>query len=365
MLIIPTLVALGFLVFGGKKVTILEFGAQMLVQIVLMAGIAGIQSCQNTSDTETWNGRVTSKAKERVSCSHSYSCNCHTSCSGSGKNRSCHTVCQTCYEHFYDIDWAVYTSLDERLEIDRINRQGTLEPPRWTSVKIGEPTSTIHSYTNYVKASPDSLFRHQGLVEKFKDKLPQYPQSVYDYYRLDRLVVVGSVPNVDQKAFNLRLSEINADLGKKKQSNIVLVLVQGQPSEYFQALQQHWIGSKKNDIVLVAGLDGNKIQWAEVMAWTTDKMVEVTLRDSVMAIGSISNETLDKLMQAIATNVDVYYKRKPMKDFEYLAATVTPTFGQWLFSMIFGLIISIGLGLFMYHNEHDDDDLTTILGRRI
>jgi len=364
MLIIPTLVALGFLFFGGKKVTIIEFTIQMVVQIALMGGLVSIQSCQNTQDTETWNGRVTEKKREIVSCSHSYQCNCRTYCSGSDNTRSCHQICSTCYEHSYDVDWAVYTSLDERLEINRINRQGTEEPPRWTAVKIGEPTSTIHNYENYVKAAPDSLFRHQGSVEKYKGQLPSYPQNVYDYYKMDRVVIVGSIP-ITVPAWNNMLSEVNATLGKQKQSNIILVLVQNKPADYFQALQQYWIGAKKNDIVAVISLDGENIQWVEIMAWTQDKMIEVTLADELRGLITINDSKLESVAKSLNYNVDVYYKRKPMKDFEYLASTVTPTFGQWLFAMIFGLVVSVGIGFFMYNNDHDDDDLTTILGRRI
>src|SRR4051812_22989724 len=59
-----------------------------------------------TMDEEVWNGHVTSKEQVRVSCSHSYSCNCRQSCTSSGKGgQSCTTVCDTCYEHSNDYDW--------------------------------------------------------------------------------------------------------------------------------------------------------------------------------------------------------------------------------------------------------------------
>ena len=80
MLILPTLVALGFLIFGDKQVSLKEFLTQILVQTVLMACVAYGISCENTHDTEILNGRVSKKAREVVSCEHSYSCNCYTSC---------------------------------------------------------------------------------------------------------------------------------------------------------------------------------------------------------------------------------------------------------------------------------------------
>lgn len=361
MLLIPTFVALGFLIFGGKKVTLKEFGIQLLVQTAIIGIFCAVIADMNTTDREVWNGRVKSKARERVSCSHSYTCNCRTSCSGSGKSRSCSTICQTCYEHSYDIDWAVYTTLDERLEIDRVSRQGLTMPPRWDAVQIGEPTSTTHSYTNYVKAAPNSLFRHQGLVEKFKDKMPEYPIRIYDYYRLNRVVNIG-VALPDQAEWDKQLSELNSDLGHKKQVNVVLLIAKNLPADYYYAVEQQWIGGKKNDVIAVINIDDSgKISWTEIMAWTDNKLFQVTLRDQIMGIGTLDRA---KIFAAIDASTQGLYIRKPMKDFEYLKSTVTPTTGQWIFAMILGLLTSVGLGIYFYKNDIFNEEERTRYGYR-
>lgn len=351
MLIIPTLVALGFFLVGGKKVTLIEFGGQMLVQVLAMSLVAWGISSMNTSDTEVINGRVTGKERQRVHCRHSYQCNCYNSCSGSGKNRSCHRVCSTCYEHSYDVDWDVHSTIGT-FGINTIDRQGLNEPPRYTSTKIGEPVARTESYTNYVKGSPDSLFRHQGLVEKYKDKLPAYPLDVYDYWHLNRLVAVGvTVPDASQ--WNKDLEEINADVGPAKQANVVIVLVKNQPGDYFEALEQHWIGSKKNDVTVVISVDdAQTIQWVQVMAWTKDKMAEVVVADAIRKIGILDRV---QIIQSIKGSVISSYVRKPMKDFEYLASTITPSIGQWVFAMIFSLVLSIGIGMFILKNDIGDE----------
>ena len=348
MLLIPTLIALGFLVFGGPKITFKEFLCQIGIQVVLIAGCAFFVATGNTSDVEVLNGRVKSKAKEKVSCSHSYTCNCRTVCSGAGKSRSCSTVCSTCYEHSYDWDWAVYLDIGNRLEIDRIDRRGNNEPPRFTAVQIGEPASVTHGYTNYVKGSPDSLFRHQGLLEKYIKELPKYPSNIFDYYKVNRTILIGAtLENVEQ--WNKELSETNAELGKTKQANLVLVFTKNKPQDYFYALEQHWIGGKKNDIVLVMDVnDAGILNWVNVMAWTNDKMVEVTLRDAIMKVGKVDRQ---QILSVAKDNINQFYVRKPMKDFEYLKSIVTPTTGQWVFSMIVGLIASIGLGIFFHRND--------------
>jgi hypothetical protein len=234
----------------------------------------------------------------------------------------------------------VKTSNNETFDIDRIDRQGALTPPRWDVVKIGEPTTRKHNYVNYVKGSPDSLFRHQGLKARFAASIPKYPQDVYDYHRLDRLVTVG-VDVDDRRAWNNDLSEINADLGHAKQVNIALVIVRNLPQDYYYALEEAWIGGKKNDAILVMSVDdANEVQWATVMCWTTNELFKIQLRDDIMAIKTLGR---DPVMAALRKDVEQSFVRKPMKDFEYLEASIVPSEFDWLISILVGLVFSVGL----------------------
>jgi len=344
---IPLLVAALIFIFGSGKITLKEFFAQIVAQAMVAAISVATIYWSNTSDTETWNGRISDKKRVRVSCSHSYSCNCHQVCTGSGQNQSCSTHCDTCYEHSFDVDWVIYTTNNENFDIDRVNRQGTQEPPRWTAAKIGEPTSLTHSYENYIKAAPDTLFRHQGLVEKYVKTLPSYPNKVFDYHRMNRMVTLGYVlPDLGQ--WNAELSEINADLGKSKQANVVVVVVNGLASDYAQALEQHWLGGKKNDVVVVMGAAGQSISWVHVMAWTTNELFKIQLRDALVEVGTLDRTTV---LQTIKSHVAASYVRRPMKDFEYLKSSITPTTGQWVFSMVIGVILSLGLSFLFYRED--------------
>mgnify|MGYP006897338188 CR=1 FL=1 len=40
-----------------------------------------------------------------------------------------------------------------------------------------------------------------------------------------------------------------------------------------------------------------------------------------------------------------------MKEFAYLKSNITPTMTQWVVSMIVGLLVSVGLGVFFVKNE--------------
>src|SRR5208337_2452006 len=101
LMLIPFLIAVGVLIAFKGKVTWWEFLGQIGV-VALVVGIAiGCAYEGRTRDTEVWNGQVTGKKRNEVSCRHSYRCHCHEVCSGSGKNESCSEECDTCYEHSY------------------------------------------------------------------------------------------------------------------------------------------------------------------------------------------------------------------------------------------------------------------------
>lgn len=345
---IPAILAILFFTFGKKSITLKEFLLQMAIQAVIAGISVYVIYNRNTWDSEILNGQVVSKTRDEVSCEHSYKCFCYQSCSTDSKgNQSCHEVCQTCYEHSYDVSWRVRADIGTTT-ISRVDRQGLKEPSRWSVVQIGDPYSDSHSYTNYIKAAPDTLFRHQGLMEKYKDKLPKYPNNLYDYYKIDRTVVVGGTL-ADLNSWHEGLSKINRDIGKQKEVNMVMVVVFNQPREYFYALEQSWIGGKKNDVALVVGVDNSlSIQWTEVMGWTTNELFKVKLRDSILALKTLEK---DSVLKVLKEETHSGFVRRSMKDFEYLEASITPSTTEWIVSVLIGLFCSIGLGVFMHKND--------------
>lgn len=348
ILILPLLIGIAAKLIS-KQICWKEFAIICGTQVVVAGVSAAICYYQSTSDTEIWNSSVASKKQEWVSCSHSYSCNCRTVYSGSGKNRTSSTKCDTCYEHSNDWAWAVYDKIGHRFEINRVDRRGTSEPPRFTATQMGEPTSRGHSYENYIKAAPDTLFRHQGQVKKYQGRIPTYPDSTWDYYRLDRLVLVNGAEVPDRNYWRDDISQLNADIGSSKQANIIVVVTKNMPPDYFYALEQAWVGGKKNDIIAVVNLNASrKADWVQVMAWDNNELLKVKIRDELMDKTTI--ERWD-VVDVLKWNIEKYRQRKPMADFEYLTASITPTMAQWIVTIIIGSIISIALSIFLHHAE--------------
>lgn len=345
LMLIPILVGLGGLLFTKGRINWKEFLVmEGAVLLVLLAGY-GLSTWRSISDVEIWNGRIAFKGSWRVSCSHSYKCGCTTDKDG---NESC----STCYDHAWDIDWVLKTNNDELIVIDRHDRQGTVEPPRWQAAYVGEPTAIRHSYRNYLKASPDSILRRTSAKSGFEKWLPPYPAFQYDYYRVDRFFSEGfNAP--DKRTWVWLLNELNADTGQSKQVNVVVGLIKHPDPRYAFALEEHWLGGKKNDAIVLIGVpDYPRIAWVGVVSWSKAEIFKVAVRDAILDIGTV--ERRDDIMTAIHNAVDLHYVRRPMDDFKYLAASAQPGPGATIFLFMLGAAMCGGLATYFYRNDPFD-----------
>lgn len=351
LLLIPLGLALAGLFFSNGRVTWKE--CLVHLGVVLLVIISGyyIALYNRSSDTEIWNGVVAEKHKYSHNCCHSYACDCRTICSGSGKSRSCRTTCNTCYSHGPrysgtngDVGWVAHSSNGEVVYRNNCNSPGTSEPGRYTQIRIGEPTAVEHGFTNYIKGNPDSILRRQGIANKFKSKLPDYPK-VYDYYRANRFIPVGfTLPG--QAALNLRLSEINGKLGAAKEINITIVVAKEADSSYADGLREHWYGGKKNDVIVVIGVpDYPRIEWASVLSWSKAENLKVDLRNRILDMQTFDGQ---KLLDVVEQETSSKFVRRDWSDFDYLKDTIEPTrFATWLLFFI-GLILALGLQVYFW-----------------
>ena len=311
-----------------------------IVAVTMVAGLA-IAYYQGTSDTEIWNGQVTDKQSSQVSCNHSYQCNCVTIPSTDSRGHTTDTtICQTCYEHSYDVSWFVAASTKETITIDRVDRQGLNMPPRWGSVFVGEPFSSEHHFENYIKANPASvLLGQKGDLKKFGSLIPPYPK-VFDYYRTNHVINMG-VPNLDVNTWNWLISEANKTLGPTKQVNLILVFVKTDDPNYMYAFKDAWLGGKKNDaIILIGSQDGQKIDWADVVSWSTNKEYTIYVRDRIMEVGQLNLR--DDIVKVIAEETQNRFQRMHMKDMKWLVYSFQPSSRAMLVLFILGVLTSIG-----------------------
>lgn len=325
----------------------LEMVILIVVSILLTSAIYFAGAYSQTVDSEIWNGVVTNKHAAKTSCSHSYQCHCRVvtraptctkgGCSGGGSR----TECDTCYEHLYDINWVVASDIGS-WNIDRIDRQGLQEPPRFTIVKQGDPVSATHTYTNYIKGAPDSLFHaYAGLMQQYQQLIPTYPLNVYDVYKIDRAIVIGKVQVPQLDKWNYELSVLNGKLGPQKQVNVAIVFVDIADQKFQYALESAWLGGKKNDVIIVFGTTKYpSIDWVGVISWTDKQLFKVQLRDELFAQKQID---MEKTLSIIQQNVSRNYERKHMADFEYLKYEIEPPLWVLILSVVLGSACAVGL----------------------
>lgn len=330
------LVMLAMKYYFHHKITIPEMAVQAVVPMLLSCIVYFSSTMGAMGDTNIVNGYINAKEQERTSCEHSYDCFCTTDKNG-------HRSCSTCYEHTNDWDWRVDTTLGP-FYISRVDRRGSEMPERWAQVKMYEPVAFESSYTNYVKAAPDSLF-HLALANVYKGKIPNYP-APYDYHRIDRVIPVG-VKIPDLALWNESVSNQLRTLGDKKQVNIVTVIT-NQKESYGDALQAAWIGGKKNDVTVVIGTENYpEIKWVKVFSWSKNDIVNVAMRNELLASKVLDRQTT---LNIVYRNIREHYIRRPMEEFKYLENEIDVP--QWaiITSIILGLIASIGIGIVVVRN---------------
>lgn len=293
----------------------------LLISSIILGAAFYIGKGSKTADTELWNGEITAKKRIHDQYTRSYDCMCTTDSKGN-------TTCQTCYEDHYTVEWMAYSNIGD-FQIEKLDRTtkrvyDTPDNAFWVTIKPGDPVAKPHRYTNYIKAVPESLFNpvSASLKEKFKQWIPSYPMSIYDYYKVNRVLPVG-VAMRDQWAWNELLSQKLKKLGPAKQANIVVVVAKTDDHNYFYALQDAWLGGKKNDIVVVIGAPSfpDKASWVEVMALTDKQIFKVQLRDALLELPTL---TADSVINTIDQHVASSFQRKRMRDFEYLDAEIDP-----------------------------------------
>lgn len=204
-----------------------------------------------------------------------------------------------------------------------------IAPPRFTEIVIGDPVTLEVPFTNYIKGAADTLFN-----QKLKE-VPQiaYP-STYDYYKVQRVIYFGAPADPQMvEQWNEDLSVLNSDI-RRTRANVIINVV-GADQSWAEGLAQAWDAHNINDVVVSIGVNQDRIQWVDVRSWSENEMVDILIRDEILAIGTI-NPT--KINQAIKDAVTQHFIMQEMSAFEYLADDVkAPT---WLY-VIAGIILLI------------------------
>ena len=336
---------LGFFMFGlfvmliaykmfPHDISIPEIIIGVTIQAIVTGCIFYFGMQANGQSNQIINGQVTSKTKDRVSCSHSYQCNPVRSCSGVGSKRTCITVYSTCYEHSYDIDWNIHSDVNDTYTVNRIDRRGLQEPLKWTNTKIGDPYSYKESYYNFIKGSPISLFNDTALQSPLE--LP-YHNQLYGF-TVNRVINFHSRynPNVDR--LNDILNERIKTLGKEKKVNLS-VIFHSSGQDFVDAFKAKNYGGEINDVtVLINADEKGVVQSVNVFSYSKSDLVNTTIRDWIYDLNTLNSDTLEQQADALTIPIKKYYEHRSMDEFAYLEDSKEMSLG-WLIGMLaFGLL---------------------------
>lgn len=344
LLAVPFAIMLGFKLFGGKNYTVLEFLSLEGAMLLLLVSGFSLARCGAMSDVETWSGRVTKKEYYRRSCSHSYECNCV--CTSRDNQGSCESeICQTCYDHSYDYFWTVDLSTGDHIVMESCGDCPRRRVPLWEAAYVGEPSAVPRRYMNYLQADPDSVLIQD--VSALKDfPTPMYPKH-YGFYKIDRAINYGT--RMDTHAWNAMLNDLNSDLGKRKQVNVMVIATKNPDHRFADHVEHEWLYGKKNDLIFVLGApDGSNIEWARVVTISNVEMLKVKVRDELIGKDLTNLPTMNDSLRSLVSN---HFERTPMAEFEYLASAAKPPTWAMVLLYILGILGSILGSLFMIAND--------------
>jgi hypothetical protein len=344
-----------------NEFTYKEMIAQSIVSLFVIFSIFSFGSYSQTYDTKLVNGLVTELNQRKENCPMGWNdwtdnfCTeyrtrtvpdgqtCTTSSNGI---RSCTTNYKTQYNYIYSWEqrYFVKTDINDGYEISRIDRQGKDIPPRFSEINIGDPVTHSIAYTNYIRGAYDSLFN-----EKLpSDVLPplSYPK-VRDYYKVNRLVVYGVEfsPAVFNE-WNNQLSAMNSNI-RETNANVIIAIT-GETQEFANRLSQAWEAHNINDVIVSIGINNNQIIWADVRSWSSNELVNVSIRDEILNLNELDYVKINKI---ISENIVAHYNQKDMSEFEYLADDIPPPTWAMILAFIFLMIASPIITILLSKNQ--------------
>ncbi|EKD44435.1 MAG: hypothetical protein ACD_71C00132G0007 [uncultured bacterium (gcode 4)] len=386
-------IAIGFGIWNKIKhpdtFTWLELPVQVTASafIIFLCFYVFFYTSSNVQDTEIWNGHV-GLAEYGEKWTEEYDCS-YESCSGSGDDRTCTTVHQTCYTD-HPPYWKILTSNGEEVStsspvyakyvsfFDNEIKTGNGHSDQ-SSVGDGKtfqtrykgekekyvPTAHEHSFVNYMKAS-SSIKKRLGNMngyEKFIVPYPRVYEGTMGNIELNRVIV--SNVQVDDKAWakdvDTQLDVVAANYGVSKEVNLLVYLVGTEDQGFLHALEEAWINGKKNDVVVLIGTSHfPDIKWVSIMSWTEAEEFKINLRNKILDLKDLTKKTeggeyeLTNVIREEMSKPDFNggFKRKRMRDLEYLISGIQlPVWCQILIVLVAGSV-SWFISYLLVNNEY-------------
>jgi hypothetical protein len=375
--LIPVIFAIGLFYFYRHKTQWWEVSIPMVATVIFVLIAKWLCVKSLTDDTEWLGGYVTSVEyyepwNEEVPCRHPIYC---TSCSGSGKSRSCRTyVCG--HHHPYDVDyhpqhWEMITTLhDYGISQSRYNKLVSQFGTGKTFVDLKRDYHTIDG-DKYVTNWPSDDETLEPVVEsETYENRPKASHTIFHFQELDTTEIQTYKPfeyppidddhkqktllGYEDRAAHHQLQVLNSELGASKQVRVFLLVFKNQPREAGLVQERYWQGGNMNEIVVCVGInDSNDVQWGHTFSWTESTGVKIKIRNE---IDEESVLDLPKIIKMIESEIQFEWKRKDFHEFDYI--NIDPTITQTIWIYILTILVNVGIAYWIVVNEFHDEDHT-------
>jgi hypothetical protein len=355
-----------------NQLTASELIANCILSVLIVAGAYFTGHYQVYDDREISNGQVLSKTRSNIQCIHTHNCRCRQECDDKTGNqtgkRNCRQVCEICRAHPHDFDWVLNTSIGNiSIPADRFmmpkgdptnprfideKQTGGFTPPTlYERAQIGDPVTQRNPVTYYRKMVPDSLWeasRGAYAFSHLSNLLPTYPDTVEQLFHLNRVIEVGPTLIENPAVWNDTLAHSLRDIGLTKQVNVIVVLANLQDENYAYALQHYWKSGKRNDVVVVLGINTYpKLQWVRVFTGApqeglTNRFGE-TLAQQLLPLPVEPTAIIQTIHEAIAQ----HYQRPTPQNHAELQGAIEPPVWALVILIGFGVMLSLSLSFLL------------------
>lgn len=243
-------------------------------------------------------------------------------------------------------------------------------PANWTAAKAridsGNPggTTARHTYTNYVLAAQETVYRKysshiddylkDGYLPKPSSKLSSSP------YFANKVYFVGG-PNVPEAGWQEALQRFNGKLGGERQGDLHVVIVNADKvldgNAYNNALEAYWqdkaLGKdtlSKNGVVLILGVSGSTLKWSNGFTGMPEGNEAILQAFRGFTFPSVTPEAVFASDSSLSTTLMTSpgFKRVEMKNYKYLEDSIKPSGWAhfWMSFVTFALGTIVG-GIFL------------------
>jgi len=305
----------------------------------------------------------------------------YTTCSGSGKTRTCTT-------HYYDCSYCDYNSeywvmvdtkgneigISEQkynqlikkwsatpkfVELNRnINyhgscgKDGDMYSIKWNKhIQTSETSTYEKEFTNILKCN-HSAFNFPIIEKKDAIKLGLYEYPIIGEYNKQNSVIGLSQLNIKgKKQLQTTMNYLNGNLGVSNKVRVYTLFFVDKEIDIAFKQEAYWDGGNQNELVVCIGVDkiGN-IKWCKPFTWCDNKRMIVDTREDIMNMKSINST---KMYNIYKNNIMLFWKYKSFKDFNYLS--FEPSTGQLIFVYVLTTIISLLLTIWCIYNDIDNE----------